>query len=155
MNISKHITLKEATHSLYALTHGINNEPNAIVLKNMEYVAENVFEPLREHFNCPISVNSFYRSPRLNKEIGGASNSQHVLGMAIDISSIGSISNKQMFDFIRKNLAFDQLIWESGTDDNPNWIHVSCIQGKNRGQILRARANSSGKIMYEDIKLVY
>lgn len=151
MNLSKHITLKEATHSLYALTHGINNEPNAIVLKNMAFVAEHVFEPLRVHFNVPIAINSFYRSARLNKEIGGTANSQHIFGMAIDLTSNGKVTNKQLFDYIRENLPFDQLIWESGTDLNPNWIHVSLTQGKNRSQVLRARANSSGKMMYEDI----
>jgi len=151
IDISKHITMQEATHSAYAIAHAIKNEPGIDVIKNMQYVAQTVFEPLRWHFNIPIKINSFYRSPALNSAIGGASTSAHVRGNAMDIDSTGSITNKQLFDHIRVNLPYDQLIWEGGTDTEPAWVHVSLTTSKNRYQVLRARKNSVGKMMYEDI----
>ena len=122
MRISKHISYKEATQSQTAVRKGINNEPDAYQLQNMQVLAEKVFEPLREHFGVPIAINSFFRSQKLNKAIGGAAGSQHTQGRAIDIDdTLGGVSNKQMFDWIRENLDYDQLIWEFGNNSNPDW----------------------------------
>jgi hypothetical protein len=151
IDISKHITMIEATHSNYAIAHNIKNEPDIKVIASMQHVAQTVFEPLRGHFGVPIKINSFYRSPALNRAIGGAMTSQHVTGCAIDLDATGPVTNKMLFDHIRKNLPFDQLIAEGGTDENPDWVHVSLTQGKNRYQILRAKKNSVGKMTYEDI----
>ncbi len=139
INISKHISYKEATHSDTATRRGIKNDPNDEQLAAMKALAKNVFEPLRVHFNEPIHINSFFRSVALNKTIGGSRTSQHCTGEAIDIKGTNGISNKQLFDYIKENLAFDQLIWEFGTDKNPDWVHVSYTAIKpNRKNILKA-----------------
>lgn len=148
--ISKHISWKEATSSPTALKLGIVNIPNAIQLTNMKLLAENVFEPLREFAGEPIKINSFFRSQTLNREIGGARNSQHMAldGSAIDIDATGNKTNADLFNFIRKNLSFDQLIWEFGDNNQPNWIHVSYRIVNNRKQVLRAK-KVAGKTKYE------
>ncbi len=150
-DISTHISMQEATRSGYAAEHGIKNEPGTAEIQAMQYVAQTVFEPLRAHFGVPIQINSFFRCPKLNQAIGGAANSQHVSGKAMDIEATGNVTNAQLFEHIRKNLPFDQLIWEGGTDTNPAWVHVSLNKGANRYQVLRARKNAAGKMTYEDI----
>ena len=138
--ISKNITLEEAIKSQVAIRDGIDNTPPKDILLNMKHVAENVFEPIREHFGVPIAISSFYRCPELNKKVKGSLTSQHVKGEAIDIDAdiFGKITNKQIFDFVKDNLDFDQLIWEYGDSKNPSWVHVSLKRvGKNRKQTLR------------------
>lgn len=136
--ISKHISYSEATVSQTATRKGIDNTPNAEQIANMELLASKIFEPLRAKFGA-IRVSSFFRSEKLNKAIGGAKNSQHVKGEAIDLQATGKISNSEIFNFISKNLDFDQLIWEYGTSKNPAWVHVSYSKNKNRKQILRVK----------------
>ena len=150
--ISKHITYKEATRSVTALRLGIENKPSEYELQNMELIAEKVFEPLREAVNGPIKINSFYRSEELNKAIGGSSRSQHCQGRAIDIDDFyGYVSNSYMYYYIKDNLDFDQLIWEFGTDTNPDWVHVSYVDSdSNRKRCLLAY-KEDGKTKYKDI----
>jgi hypothetical protein len=150
--ISKHITYKEATRSVTALRLGIENKPSEYELQNMELIAEKVFEPLREAVNGPIKINSFYRSEELNKSIGGSSRSQHCQGRAIDIDDFyGYVSNAYMYYYIKDNLDFDQLIWEFGTDTNPDWVHVSYVDSdSNRKRCLLAY-KEDGKTKYKDI----
>jgi zinc D-Ala-D-Ala carboxypeptidase len=137
--ISKHISYKEAVKSDTATRNRIRNEPNDEQIAAMKEVATKVFEPLRIHFDSPIRVNSFFRSAALNKRIGGSGTSQHCKGEAIDIDATGEITNKQLFDYIKDNLEFDQLIWEFGTTKEPDWVHVSFTSAKeNRKQILKA-----------------
>jgi hypothetical protein len=109
-------------------------------IENFKKLAENVFQPIRDHFGVPIRISSGYRSAALNKAIGGASSSQHCQGEAIDIDMDGTtVTNAQIFNYIKDNLNFDQLIWEFGTDTNPDWVHVSYDSaGKQRKQILKA-----------------
>ena len=148
IRISKHISIKEATRSNTAERLGIDNFPDSPTLVNMQALAENVFEPLREHFDHPIYITSFYRSPELNKAIGGSSTSQHCKGEAIDIDDvIGESTNADFFNYIKDNLEFDQLIWEFGNDDNPNWVHVSYNASNNRGNVLKA-VKENGKTKY-------
>ena len=136
--ISDHISYKEATHSNYAKQYNIDNKPKADHIKNMEIIAEKVFEPLREWVGGPIKVNSFFRSKELNSRIGGALSSSHLSGQAIDITSMGNKTNLEMFHYIRKNLDFDQLISEfPNVEDNPRWLHISFKNKKdNRKQTL-------------------
>jgi hypothetical protein len=150
--ISKHISYKEATRSATALRLGIDNIPNEYHLQNMEMVAKKVFEPLREAVNAPIKINSFYRCEELNKAIGGSSKSQHCQGRAIDIDDVyGNVSNAYMYYYIKDNLDFDQLIWEFGTNDSPDWVHVSYVdEDSNRKRCLRA-IKENGKTKYIDI----
>ena len=153
--ISKHITYKEATRSVTALRLGIENKPSEYELQNMELIAEKVFEPLREAVNGPIKINSFYRSEELNKAIGGSSRSQHCQGRAIDIDDVyGYVSNSYMYYYIKDNLDFDQLIWEFGTDTEPDWVHVSYVDSdSNRKRCLLAY-KENGKTKYKDISNV-
>jgi len=138
--ISKHISYKEGVYSTTATRRGIENDPNDEQLANMELIAEKIFEPLREWVNGPIKINSFFRSVKLNKAIGGSSKSQHCHGQAIDIDDTYKVvANSDMYDYIKNNLDFDQLIWEFGDDDNPNWVHVSYVSEEdNRNRCLKA-----------------
>ena len=150
--ISKHISEKEATKSITALRLGIANTPNGTALANMKILAEKIFEPLRKFVGGPIKINSMFRSEALNKQIGGSSRSQHCQGNAMDIDDIyGYKTNKEMFDFIKENLDFDQLIYEFGNEENPDWVHVSYVdKERNRNKILKA-VRDKGKTMYVDI----
>lgn len=133
--ISKYISYKEATHSDYAKRNKIANKPKAEHIKNMELLAEKVFEPLREWVEAPIKVNSMFRSLELNSALKGAVRSSHLTGNAMDITSMGGKSNLEMFHYIKDNLDFDQLIWEFGAE--PKWLHVSYeSEKKNRKQVL-------------------
>ena len=138
--ISEHISYKEGTYSATATRREIDNIPNNEQLDNMEIIAEKVFEPLREWVGGPIKINSFFRCPKLNKAIGGSSKSQHCHGQAIDIDdTFGVVANSEMYHYIKDNLDFDQLIWEFGDDDNPNWVHVSYVsEDSNRRRCLKA-----------------
>ena len=144
-NLSKHITMKEATYSATGEAKGIDNSPTDEHLENMNLLAEKVFEPLREWYGKPIKINSFYRSKALNLAIPGSSlTSQHSYGQAMDIDTTSD--NKKLFDYIKNNLDFDQLIWEFGNESNPDWVHVSYKKTGNRKQILKAiKQNGSTK----------
>ena len=150
--ICKHISEKEATKSVTALRLGIDNTPNGDSLNNMKLVAEKVFEPLRDWVGGPIKINSFYRSTELNTAIGGSNRSQHCQGRALDIDDIyGYKTNAEMFAYIKDNLDFDQMIWEFGNEDNPDWVHVSYnSEESNRKKILKA-VRDQGKTKYIDI----
>ena len=152
MRISKHISYKEATQSQTATRLGIPNVPSQYDVQNMQLLAEKVFEPLREFFDVPIYVSSFYRSKELNKAIGGSSRSQHCEGRAIDLDDVyGGVTNAEMFQFIANILDYDQLIWEFGNDENPAWVHVSYVsEDQNRKQMLRA-TKKNGKTIYEPL----
>lgn len=148
--ISKHISYKEATHSITALRLGIDNTPSQYHTTNMTALAEHVFEPLREWVGGPIKINSFMRVPELNTAIGGSSRSQHCEGRAIDIDdTYGHKTNAEMYEYIKDNLDFDQLIWEFGDNDNPDWVHVSFVSNEeNRGRCLKAyKENGKSKYM--------
>lgn len=153
MKISPHLNLAEITRSDTAKRQGIDNTPTAEHLENFKLLADKVFEPIREHFGVPIFISSGYRSEALNKFIKGSSSSQHCKGEAIDIDMDGSdseVTNKMVFDFIVSNLEWDQIIWEFGTDSNPDWVHVSYTKGKNRKQKLKA-VRKNGKTSYINI----
>ena len=138
--ISKHVSYKESVYSNTATRRGINNDPNDDQLYFMELIAEKVFEPLREWVGGPIKINSFFRSPELNTAIGGSATSQHCKGQAMDIDdTFGKATNAEMYHWIKENLDFDQMIWEFGDEDNPNWVHVSYVsEDKNRNRCLLA-----------------
>ena len=147
--ISKHISYKEGVYSRTATRLNIDNKPNDNQMQNMCLIAEEVFEPLRVWVGGPIKINSFFRSPKLNKAIGGSTKSQHCHGQAIDLDdTFGRATNAEMYEFIRKYLDFDQMIWEFGDDDNPSWVHVSYVsEDKNRNRCLQAY-KENGKTKY-------
>jgi len=154
MNLSKNLTLAEVTKSTTAKRLGIDNTPDEWTTENLRQIAINIFQPLREAFGCPIYVSSGYRSGELNTAIGGSSRSQHVEGRALDLDAdvYGGCTNAQIFNWIKENLEFDQLIWEFGDDDNPDWVHVSYVyDGINRKRCLKACKDDNGKTYYEVI----
>jgi len=152
MEISKHISYKEATKSNTATRLGIDNTPGDYELTNMQTVAEKIFEPLRAFVGGPIKINSFYRCEELNKAIGGSSRSQHCEGRAIDLDdTFTHATNAEMFNYIKEHLNFDQLIWEFGTSENPDWVHVSYVsEDQNRNRCLKAE-KVNGKTQYSVI----
>lgn len=137
MRISKHISYREATFTQTRL----DNVPNDVQLEAMKTIANRVFEPLRQAMgDVPIFISSFYRSEAVNKKIGGSKNSQHTLGEAQDLDAdiLGKITNKDIFNYIKDNLEFDQLIAEDVKEDGTiGWVHVSYTKRyPNRKQIL-------------------
>ena len=151
--ISKHISDKEAVYSNTAIRRGIENVPNDKQLYNMKMIARQIFEPLRSYVGGPIKINSFFRCEELNTAIGGSSKSQHCKGQAIDIDdTFGRSSNAEMYEFIKNNLNFDQLIWEFGDEENPAWVHVSYVSDKkNRNRCLLAYKDENNKTKYKVI----
>ncbi len=152
MKISDHITYAEAIHSNTAKRRGIDNTPNEVQVLSMKLLADKIFEPLREWVGGPIKVNSFFRSVPLNEAIGGAASSQHCKGQAIDIDDVyGKKTNADMYHWIQMNLDYDQMIWEFGTDVQPNWIHISYVsKEENRNKCLKAY-KEDGKTKYKVI----
>jgi len=153
MKISDHITYAEAIHSETAKRKGIDNTPNPNQIEAMKLLAEKVFEPLREWVGGPIKVNSFFRSADLNTAIGGSKTSQHCKGQAIDIDDVyGYKTNAEMYHWIKENLSFDQMIWEFGTDTQPNWVHISYVSEEdNRNRCLKAYKDEYNKTKYKTI----
>lgn len=148
LRISQHISYAEATKSQQAVRFNIINKPNEEQLESMRNLANKVFEPIRRNFKKPIAITSFFRSPALNKVIGGSLTSQHCKGEAMDIDAdvFGGVTNSEIFHFIKNNLDFDQLIWEFGNHKEPDWVHVSLRINTNRRQILRAEKRNGSTV---------
>ena len=146
MNLSKNFTLGEMIQSQTAIRKNIDNTPNGNQILNLIDLCENVLQPLRDYFG-PIHISSGFRSQKLNTAIGGSTTSQHCAlnGAAADID-MGE-KNRKIFDWLKMNVQFDQLIWEFGDDECPSWVHISYREGKNRNQILKA-TKVNGKTKY-------
>ena len=129
----KHFTIKELSHSDMALEKGIDNFPTAEAISNLTKLVDNVLDPLREKYGKPIRVSSGYRSVILNRSVNGATSSQHRLGEAADITTGSKDENRKLFEIIKNELLFDQLIDEK----NFSWVHVSFREGRNRKQVLK------------------
>ena len=156
MQLSKYFTLAELTPSGTAKRLGIKNDPTPAHLECLKGLSVNVLDKVREHFGKPIWVSSGYRSKALNEVTPGSSaTSQHCTGEAADLDQDGrgtGVSNKMVFDYIKDHLTFDQLIYEYGTDANPDWVHVSWEStGKQRKQVLRC-TRVNGKPVYTPYK---
>lgn len=149
MKLSENFTLAELTKSSTATRLGIDNTPNPEQLENLVELCHKILQPLRDAIG-PIRISSGLRVPALNKAIGGSSTSQHcaINGAAADIDIE---DNKKVFDYIKNNLQFDQLIWEFGNEKQPDWVHVSYHYGHNRGQVLKA-IKKDGKTKYVPYK---
>jgi hypothetical protein len=144
MRLTAHFNLAEFTRSESAKRHGVSNNPTPEHLENIRVLCERILEPIRAKYG-PIVISSGYRSKTLNHYIGGALKSQHLEGKAVDIDmdGMGSVTNKEIFEYIKYNLEFDQLINEF----NYAWVHVSYNAGKNRKQILDA-LKDNGRTVY-------
>lgn len=154
MKLSKNLSLAEVTKSNTAKRLGIDNTPDDWTIENLRAIAGDVFQPLRGAFGCPIFVSSGYRSEELNRAIGGSKRSQHVQGRALDLDAdvFGRCTNGEIFRWLLNNVTFDQLIWEFGDQDNPDWVHVSYVRdGVNRGRCLKACRDDKGQVYYEPI----
>jgi len=150
--ISKHVSYKEGVRSNTATRLSLDNTPDSYQLSNMGILSDNIFEPLRKWVGGPIKINSFFRCENLNKAIGGSSRSQHCQGRAIDLDdTFGHKTNAEMFQYIKENLNYDQIIWEFGDDTNPDWVHVSYVSdNENRGRALKA-VKENGKTVYQTL----
>ena len=137
MQLSKNFELKELVYSQSATRLGINNEPSEVIIENLKVLVTNVLQPLRDLLHVPIIISSGYRCEELNRAIGGASQSEHMLGRAADITVPG-MSNKSLADVIAGKLKFNQLILEFYRADNPyyGWVHVSYSVEGNRQETL-------------------
>ena len=151
MKLSQNLSLNEVTKSDTAMRRGIDNTPSEEHLKNLKYLAEKVFQPIREHFGVPIYISSGYRSPELNEVIGGSPRSFHSHGMALDLDQDGrnkGVSNADVFYFIKDNLPFTELIWEFGDENNPNWVHVAIAPGREDEKKIKIAERINNKTTY-------
>ncbi len=128
--MSRHFTITELTRSSTAAHRGIDNTPPPEIKTRLAALAKNLLDPIRERWGGPITVNSGFRCPVLNKAVGGSANSQHMRGEAADITVGSQAKNKQLFEMIRsmieaREIAVGQLLWEKGDDRGPAWVHVS------------------------------
>lgn len=137
IQLSKHFKLSEFIRSATATAKKIDNTPSLEVVSNLQQLCIHVLEPLREHFNCPITISSGYRCPALNKAVGGVATSQHMTGEAADIHLPSTAIGRKWFTWLMDQ-DFDQLILEKSTPTSTSyWIHVSYRQdGRNRHQVI-------------------
>ena len=138
--VTMHFTIEEMYASDTAKRLGIDNKPTTQKMINLVYLCAFVLEPLRVAMNEPIKIGSGYRCEKLNKAVGGVYNSQHLKGQAADLCIDGDIQKgRRWFEYIRKHLPFDQLIWEKNPKTGSCWVHVSFVYpdfGKNRRQVI-------------------
>jgi len=147
MKLSRNFTLEELVYSYTADKEGIDNTPSNEVIANLTTLVQMVLQPARDFAGRPITIGSGYRSDELNDSIGGAEDSQHTYGMAADIETEDL---REIFNFIKDYLEFDQMIWEFGNEDQPDWIHVSYVESEmNRNQILVAYKDEDGRTAYK------
>ena len=144
MNLSRFFTLDELTRSETAQREGIPNVPAEAEISNLEALCETILDPLRTAVGLPVKVNSGYRSPTLNRKIGGVPDSQHVDGMAADIQAPGMSVLDLFKRIIELRLPFDQLIYEA-VNERTKWVHVSHNPAGNRGEIMAAKFGPDGR----------
>ena len=148
MNLTQHFTLSEMTKSETALRHDMDNTPPQEVISSLQELAVNVLQPVREHFDKGVKVNSGYRSPDVNAKVGGSRTSDHCRGMAADIE-IPGVPNAELAEWIKANLPFTQVILEFYTQGVPDsgWVHVSYDPDNLKKQTLTA-VKQDGKTVY-------
>lgn len=146
MKLSKNFSLNELCKSDSAIRHGIDNTPPDEVIQNLQSLVDNVLQPLRDKFG-PIVVTSGYRSPDLNRKIGGSTTSHHCYGYAADFEVLG-MDNRELAIYIRDNMKFTQLILEfyDGRPDS-GWVHCAYNASDLKGQVLTA-SKVKGKTQY-------
>lgn len=147
MNLTLHVSVAEFERSDAAIKHGISNKMNEFEKERAIELCKNVFEPIRAYVGKPIRINSGFRSAALNKRIGGAKTSQHVLGEAMDLD----LHDRDLFEWILDNVEYDQAIYEAGNDEEADWFHISYRKGRNRKQALRM-IKKGGKSTYVPYK---
>ena len=151
MKLSKNLWLSEVVKSNTATRKGIDNSPTEEHINNLKYLAKKIFQPIREHFGCPIFVSSGYRSKALNEAIGGSQRSFHSHGCALDLdmdNKASKISNTDIFNFIKESLEYTELIWEFGDEDKPDWVHVAIAKGRENEKNAKVAYRENGKVRY-------
>ena len=148
MNLTANFTLEEMTKSETALRHDMDNTPGEAEIANLKALAENVLQPVRDHFGKGVKVNSGFRHPTVNQKVGGSPTSDHCQGQAADIE-IPGVPNADLAQWIVDNLDFRQVILEFYTPGVPDsgWVHVSYVAGDNKKQVLTA-TKKDGKTVY-------
>ncbi len=148
MNLTDNFTLEELVKSETALRHNIDNTPGEIEIENLKRLCEKILQPVREHFNTGVKVNSGYRSPAANQKVGGSPTSDHCKGQAADIE-IPGVPNADLAKWITENLDFTQVILEFYTQGVPDsgWVHVSYDPQNLKKQSLTA-VKKDGKTVY-------
>jgi len=151
MNLSEHVTLAEVTKNNTASKYGIDNTPTPEHTENLKLVLNNIFEKVRAGLgNNPIYISCGYRGAAVNAKTKEASKtSYHCFGKALDLDAdvFGKVTNKQIFDYVRANCEYAELIWEYGTTSQPDWVHVAFDKGKNVKETLRCMS-VNGKPKY-------
>ena len=152
MQLSKNFSLAEMTKSQTAIRMGMSNNPSEGEVENLRLLCERVLQPVRDHFNHVVSVSSGYRSAALSQAIGSSPDSQHAKGMAADFEIYGT-PNNEVFNWIKNNLMYDQMILEYWNPDEPNsgWVHVAYNpdSSENIKQNLRAYKDENNKTQYK------
>ena len=138
-----YFTIPELSRSTYATRHGIDNTPTQAVKLALIDLIDNVLVPVRQHYGKPVLVTSGYRSPKVNRAIGGSATSDHCYGRAADFTVSGH-SNMEVCEWIEANLEFKQLIYEYGES---GWVHCAYAQGLNKNAVLSAK-RQGGKTVY-------
>ena len=156
MKLSKYVSLAEVTRSDTAKRRGIDNSPTPEHLENLKVICEEVFDKVRDYFGVPLFISSGYRSAALNKAIKGSKSSDHCNGRALDLDQDGhgnGVRNKDVFNYIKDHLEFDQLILEHRrADGDCDLVHVGYRKGANRKKVLEAYRDANGKIKYKPYK---
>ena len=149
MKLTDNFSLAELTKSQTAERCGFDNNPDKEHIDSLQKLCDNILQPVRDYFQKPVMISSGYRSPQVSMQIGSSTRSQHCKGQAADIE-IAGVSNKELADFINDNLNFDQVILEFHNPDeiNSGWVHVSYVEGKNRGVYLLAQRDENNKVRY-------
>ena len=154
MQLSKNFSLAEMTKSQTATRMGMDNNPSEDEVENLRLLCERVLQPVRDHFNHVVSISSGYRSPQLCQAIGSSMDSQHAKGMAADFEIYGT-PNNEIFNWIKGNLLYDQMILEFWNEDEPNsgWLHVSYNpeSSENIKENLRAYKDEDNYTRYKPI----
>jgi zinc D-Ala-D-Ala carboxypeptidase len=147
MKLTEHFSLSELLASQTATRRGFVEQfkPSDFVIDNLKMVCVEVLEPLRKEIGLPITISSGYRCFKLNKAVGGAVNSQHLIGQAVDIAVVGMNTMEIVAALKKANIEFDQCIEEFG-----DWVHISFNKDNNRGEYLQAR-RVKGKIRYSSL----
>jgi hypothetical protein len=148
MQLTNNFSLKELTTSETATRKGLDNTPNETVTANLKTLAENILQPVREHYGKSVKVNSGYRSPEVNASVGGSKTSDHCKGQAADIEITG-VANGDLAKYIAENYKFTQVILEFYTQGIPDsgWVHVSYDANDLKCQTLTA-VKKDGKTVY-------
>jgi zinc D-Ala-D-Ala carboxypeptidase len=148
MNLTANFSLAEMVKSDTALRHDMDNTPGEVEIANLKTLCEKVLQPVRDHFQTGVKVNSGYRSPDVNAKVGGSRTSDHCKGQASDIE-IPGIANADLAVWVTENLDFTQVILEFYTPGVPDsgWVHISYDPANLKKQVLTA-TKQNGKTVY-------